>query len=124
MGIAHFINRRLILIFISNAHPRILNSSFYIQMGIGGHCPFNCWAFNFDLSTAMPTLGFSILHSTFKWVLVGIAHLIVGRLILIFISNAHPRILNSSFYIQMGIGGHCPFNCWAFNFDLHQQCPP
>ncbi|WP_287265561.1 hypothetical protein [Moorena sp. SIO3A2] len=40
----------------------------------------------------MHTLRFSILHSTFFWVLVGIAHLIVRRSIMIFISNAHPTI--------------------------------
>ncbi|WP_293086037.1 hypothetical protein, partial [Moorena sp. SIO4A1] len=74
---------------------------------------------------------FSILHSTFKWVLVGIAHVIARRSIMIFISNSHPTILNSSFYIlnssfyiQMGIGGHCPFNCSGFNHDLYQQFPP
>ncbi|NEO96692.1 MAG: hypothetical protein F6K56_43935 [Moorea sp. SIO3G5] len=86
----------------------------------------------------MPTLQFSIfystfsiLHSTFFLVLVAIAHFMARRSIMIKISNAHPTILNSSFYILnssfyilLGIGGHGPFNCSGFNHELNQQCPP
>ncbi|NEQ09857.1 MAG: hypothetical protein F6K37_29125 [Moorea sp. SIO4E2] len=61
VGIAHFIDRGSILIFLSNAHPTILatqflilNSSFYIIFGIGGHCPFHGSAFNFDLYQQCP----------------------------------------------------------------------
>ncbi|WP_287310915.1 hypothetical protein [Moorena sp. SIO1G6] len=67
---------------------------------------------------------------------MGIAHLIYRRTILIFPSNAHPTtILNNNGIISVeqcppsllgykGIGGHCPFNLSANNFDLPQQCPP
>ncbi|NER87859.1 hypothetical protein [Moorena sp. SIO3A2] len=70
VGIAHFIDRGSILIFLSNAHPTIisiLNSSFYIIFGIGGHCPFHGSAFNFDLSKQCPPYDYrdSILNSQF-----------------------------------------------------------